>query len=38
VPQVFAANELLTIGREIAVPNVMELPMILNAIADKLKR
>ena len=37
VSQIFAVNELLTIGGEIAAPNVMELPMILNAIADKPK-
>ena len=36
--QIFAVNELLTIGGEIAAPDVKELPMILSAIADKLKR
>jgi len=38
VSQIFAVNELLTIGGEIAAPNVMELPKILNAIADKPRR
>ena len=36
--QIFMVNRLLTIAGEIAAPNSMELPMILNAIADKPKR
>jgi transposase, IS6 family len=36
--QIFIVNELLTIGEEIAAPNIWSVQMILNAVAEKLKR
>jgi hypothetical protein len=34
---IFLVNDIFTIGGEIPAPDVAELPMLMNAIAEKLK-